>query len=116
MPCKPFDFWNPVPAGSSLCAKVSATNGDFVARVVIMDADGGGTTFGKSSLVSGPICFPLESRGYGITGTVGIGDDNPTVTLNIFVKGNNGDTLFESNCEFSGANKSFNVSITVVPA
>jgi hypothetical protein len=116
MPCKPFDFWNPVPAGSSLCAKVSGTENDFVARVVIMDADGGGTTFGKAALLDGPVCFPLASRGYGITGTVGLGDDDPTVILDIFVKGPNGDTLFQSNCEFLGANKTFNVSITVVPA
>jgi len=119
MPCKPFDFWNPVPAGSSLCAKVTPTpadNNDFTARVVIMDADGGGKTFGKKALLKGPVCFPLEDRGYGINGTIGIGDDAPTVVLQILVKGPTGDTLFESKCKFSGANKQFTVSLVTVPA
>ncbi len=116
MPCNAFVLWNPVPAGSKVCSTVSSTGDDFIARVVIMDADGGGTSFGTAALINGPACFALQDRGYGITGTVAVGDEAPTVTLEIFVEGPNGDKLFECSWAFSTANSTSNINIALVPA
>jgi hypothetical protein len=116
MPCKPFVLWNPIPAGSQVCAKVSSPGDDFIARVVIMDADGASTSFGTVALLNGPVCFPLEQRGYGITGTVSIGDEAPTVTLEVMVKGPDGTQLFDCDWEFSTANTTSNINIALVPA
>jgi len=116
MPCKVFALWNPIPAGSQVCASVSSPGDDFIARVVIMDADGGTTSFGTVALLNGPVCFALENRGYGITGTVAVGDEAPTVTLEIFVKGPNGDKLFDCDWEFSTANSTSNINVALVPA
>src|SRR5690349_3808851 len=95
MPCKPFQIWNGFPAGSKLCAKVTTTGDDVIVRVIIMDGDGEGETFGTSALLSGPVCFPLESRGYGVTATVVIGEEAPTVILNIYVEAPDGQKFKE---------------------
>lgn len=116
MPCNPFVLWNPIPAGSQVCAKVTSSADDFIARVVIMDTDGGGTSFGTVALLNGPVCFALENRGYGITGTVSIGDEATTVSLEVLIKGPNGDQLFDCDWEFSTTNTTSNINIALVPA
>ena len=116
MPCNPFVLWNPIPAGSQVCAKVTSPGDDFIARVVVMDTDGGGTSFGTAALTNGPALFDLEDRGYGITGTVAVGDTGPAVTLEISIKGPNGDQLFVCDWEFTTANTTSNINIALVPA
>ena len=116
MPCNPFALWNPVPAGSQVCAKISTTGHDFIARVIIMDSAGGGTSFGTAALLSGPVCFALANRGYGITGTVAVGEEAPTVTLEIVVNGPDGTQLFSCDWAFSTANTTSNVNVALVPA
>jgi hypothetical protein len=116
MPCKPFQIWNGFPAGSKLCAKVTTTGDDVIVRVIILDGEGGGTTFGTSALLNGPVCFPLDPRGYGVTATVITGDEAPTVILAIYVEGPDGQKFRECASPFSTAASTATINFTLVPA
>jgi len=103
MPCAEFDTWTPIPPGSRFCAKVTATNMDFLATVRIANSDGTVAVFGTTALLNGPACVPLEQRGYGVGATVFIDDEAPTVVLELMVIDGNDKVVNSSQCQFSKA-------------
>jgi hypothetical protein len=114
MPCNPFVVWNPVPPGSRVCAKLTSDGDDFIGRVRIVDDGGGQVVLGTAALLTGT-CVDLEHRGYAVQGTVAIGDEAPSVTLEMSIEGPGGDTLFACDWEFSAANTTTHVIVTIVP-
>jgi hypothetical protein len=115
MSCAEFDTWTPIPPGSRFCAKVTATNMDFLATVRIATSDGTVAVFGTTALLNGPACIPLEQRGYGVGATVFIDDEAPMVVLDLMVLDANDKVVNSSQCQFSKAKTEFVVTRLLVP-
>lgn len=115
MPCAEFDSWTPIPPRSRFCARVTATNMDFLATVRIANSDGTVATFGTTALLNGPVCIPLEQRGYGVGAMVFIDDEAPTVVLELMVIDENNNVVNSSQCQFSTAKTEFVVTRLLVP-
>lgn len=112
-----FDIWNPVPSGSRVCALVTTDGDDFMAMVRVRPTSGAQTVFGTAALLNGPACVDLQpNTGYGVGATLNVGDEGPTVNVELTCIGPNGDTLFSRTSTNRTANSTLNVVISVVPA
>lgn len=111
MPCPENDFWSPFDNTAQFCARVQATNADFLATVTISDANGVVAEWGTSALLGGPVCVPLQQHSYVVRAKVRIGMEAPTVVLDLELTGTN----FSSQCQFSTANTTFEVTRVLIP-
>ncbi|HEV7923662.1 MAG TPA: hypothetical protein VGR02_22980 [Thermoanaerobaculia bacterium] len=88
---------------------------DFLASVRIANSDGTVAIFGTSALLNGPVCVPLEQRGYGVGATVFIDDEAPTVVLDIMVLDANDKIVNSSQCQFSTPKTEFDITRMLIP-
>jgi hypothetical protein len=88
---------------------------DFLATVRIANSDGTVAIFNISDLLGGPVCVPLEQRGYGVGATVFVGPEGPTVVLDLIVVDAAGGVVNSSQCQFSTPNTDFTVTRMLVP-
>jgi len=87
---------------------------DFLATVRIANSDGTVATFGTTALLNGPVCVPLEQRGYGVGATVFIDDEAPTIVLELSLIDANENVVSSSACQFSSARTEFVVTRLLV--